>query len=150
MPPPGMAAEGRAAAAPMLQVSLTEAGMVLCCMPLPTFALLGRCQIDLRLAHTPMPALRRPATAQAFLDSGKMRAPFRPPLAPPGAALSVADQCRVRDRGTIMARQLFAEQGAAFAGGWLLLGGASLRGMGLRAFAGIPPAPACSMLVAGR
>lgn len=76
MPPPGaalppMAAQGRAAAAPMLQ---------------------------------------------AFLDSSKARAPFHPGIvAPPGAALSLADQCRVRDRSTIMARQLFAEQGPAFA-----------------------------------
>lgn len=60
----------------------------------------------------------RPRRLQAFLDSSKARTPFRPALAPPGAALSLADQCRVRDRSTIMARQLFAEQGAAFAGAW--------------------------------
>lgn len=56
---------------------------------------------------------------QAFLDSSKARAPFQPGMVappPPGAALSLADQCRVRDRSTIMARQLFAEQGPAFAG----------------------------------
>ena len=55
---------------------------------------------------------------QAFLDSSKAHAPFRPQhLAgpPPGAALSLADQRRVRDRSTIMARQMFAEQGAAYA-----------------------------------
>ncbi|KAL4445746.1 hypothetical protein ABPG77_008945 [Micractinium sp. CCAP 211/92] len=52
---------------------------------------------------------------QAFLDSSKMHAPFQPALAPPGLALSLADQRRVRDRGTIMARQLFAEQGTQFA-----------------------------------
>lgn len=54
---------------------------------------------------------------QAFLDSSKAHAPFRPlpAAAPPGVALSLPDQLRVRDRSTIMARQLFAEQGAAFA-----------------------------------
>ncbi|KAI7842283.1 hypothetical protein COHA_003924 [Chlorella ohadii] len=69
----------------------------------------------------PMAAQGRAAAApmlQAFLDSSKARAPFQPgmvALPPPGAALSLADQCRVRDRSTIMARQLFAEQGPAFA-----------------------------------
>lgn len=53
---------------------------------------------------------------QAFLDSSKTHAPFRPAIAPPGLVLSIADQCRLRDRSTIMARQLFAEQGAAYAG----------------------------------
>jgi peroxin-5 len=53
---------------------------------------------------------------QAFLDSGKAHAPFRPlPDAPPGVALSLPDALRVRDRSTIMARQMFAEQGAAYA-----------------------------------
>lgn len=31
--------------------------------------------------------------------------------------LSVADQCRIRDRSTIMARQLYAERGEGFADG---------------------------------
>lgn len=82
--------------------------------------------------HAPRPSKGRPppcsaafgplnpgstTRVQAFLDSSKAHAPFQPALAPPGLALSLADQCRVRDRSTIMARQLFAEQGTEFAGG---------------------------------
>ncbi|KAL4859835.1 Peroxisome biogenesis protein 5 [Chlorella vulgaris] len=65
------------------------------------------------------PAQGRAAAApvlQAFLDSSKAHAPMRPvAVAPPGLALSLPDQMRVRDRGTIMARQLFAQHGAAYA-----------------------------------
>jgi peroxin-5 len=64
-------------------------------------------------AHLTSPP-RPPAAPQAFLHSGKAHAPFAAPPAA-GVALSLPDQLRVRDRGTIMARQLFAEQGPAFA-----------------------------------
>ena len=125
-PPPPMAMEGRAAAAPMLQVWCWLLGFL---SEWRGHAFWGanaarhRCWRDgchfACNACRPWP--RHPLAArQAFLDSSKARAPFHPGLAPPpppGAALSLADQCRVRDRSTIMARQLFAEQGAAFAGG---------------------------------
>ncbi|PSC73938.1 Peroxisome biogenesis 5 [Micractinium conductrix] len=52
---------------------------------------------------------------QAFVHSSSARAPFAAPMAPPGLALSLADQRRIRDRGTIMARQLFADRGPEFA-----------------------------------
>jgi len=56
---------------------------------------------------------------KAFLSTAASRGAFMPQAAaplPPGA-LSVADQCRVRDRSTILARQLYAEQGQGFADG---------------------------------
>jgi len=51
---------------------------------------------------------------QAFLESAKARTAFQP-LPLPAVRLSPAEQCRVRDRSTIMARQLFAERGDEFA-----------------------------------
>lgn len=51
---------------------------------------------------------------QAFLESAQARTAFQP-LPMPGVQLSPAEQCRVRDRSTIMARQLFAERGDEFA-----------------------------------
>ncbi|KAK9837124.1 hypothetical protein WJX81_004650 [Elliptochloris bilobata] len=50
----------------------------------------------------------------AFLESAKARTAFQP-LPMPAVQLSPAEQCRVRDRSTIMARQLFAERGDEFA-----------------------------------
>jgi len=54
------------------------------------------------------------AVGQAFLECAKLRTGF---LTLPGPAmrLSPAEQCRVRDRSTIMARQLYAERGDDFA-----------------------------------
>jgi hypothetical protein len=47
-----------------------------------------------------------------------LRAAFLPQPAPlPPGALPVADQVRIRDRATILGRQLYAEQGPAFADG---------------------------------
>lgn len=37
------------------------------------------------------------------------------PLPAPAVALSLQDQCRLRDRSTIMARHLFADHGSQFA-----------------------------------
>ena len=48
------------------------------------------------------------------MESGRARAAFHPmPL--PQMRLSVEDQCRVRDRSTIMARHMYADRGDAFA-----------------------------------
>ncbi len=54
---------------------------------------------------------------QTFFDSGRAQAPFRPmPLpAPAVEALSMRDKCRIRDRSTILARQLFTDLGGHFA-----------------------------------
>ncbi len=48
------------------------------------------------------------------MESGRLGSDFRP-LPAGGVALSVPDQCRVRDRSTIMARHLYADMGDAFA-----------------------------------
>ncbi|KAI8464483.1 MAG: hypothetical protein J3K34DRAFT_454916 [Monoraphidium minutum] len=60
-----------------------------------------------------------PGVAQnlrAFVSTASSRAAFPPqPGALPPGALSVPDQCRIRDRSTILARQLYAEQGQGFA-----------------------------------
>ena len=48
------------------------------------------------------------------MESGRLGSDFRP-LPAAGVALSVPDQCRVRDRSTIMARHLYADLGDAFA-----------------------------------
>jgi hypothetical protein len=48
------------------------------------------------------------------VESGRLGSDFRP-LPAAGVALSVPDQCRVRDRSTIMARHLYADLGDAFA-----------------------------------
>ncbi|KAK9841528.1 hypothetical protein WJX74_007257 [Apatococcus lobatus] len=53
---------------------------------------------------------------RAFLDSSKAQGPF-PALPQPRVQLTVEDQCRIRDRSTIMARQLYAERGEGFADG---------------------------------
>lgn len=51
---------------------------------------------------------------RAFFDSSKAQAPFRPvPL--PAVSLTIPDQCRIRDRSTILARQVFSERGDLFA-----------------------------------
>jgi peroxin-5 len=51
---------------------------------------------------------------QAFFDSSKAQAPFHPG-ATPAMDLSVTDQCRIRDRSTILARHVFADRGNVFA-----------------------------------
>ena len=51
---------------------------------------------------------------QAFLASAKIQGAFQPPPAPP-LQLTQLDQCRIRDRSTIMARHLFADRGDAYA-----------------------------------
>lgn len=48
------------------------------------------------------------------MESGRLGSDFRP-LPAAGVALTVADQCRVRDRSTIMARHLYADLGDEFA-----------------------------------
>ena len=54
------------------------------------------------------------SAVQSFVHSGQAQAEFQPmPL--PQLRLSVEDQCRLRDRSTIMARQMYATQGAEFA-----------------------------------
>ncbi|DBB03443.1 hypothetical protein WJX82_005278 [Trebouxia sp. C0006] len=51
---------------------------------------------------------------QSFMASGRAQADFQPmPL--PQLRLSVEDQCRLRDRSTIMARQMYATQGSDYA-----------------------------------
>lgn len=52
--------------------------------------------------------------AQAFFKSAKVRGVFQP-LPSPALQLTQLDQCRIRDRSTIMARHLFADRGDAFA-----------------------------------
>ena len=48
------------------------------------------------------------------MASGRAQADFQPmPL--PQLRLSVEDQCRLRDRSTIMARQMYATQGSDYA-----------------------------------
>lgn len=57
-----------------------------------------------------------PLLPQAFLASAASHAAFMPqPTALPPGGLSVVEQCRIRDRSTILARQLYAEQGQGFA-----------------------------------
>ena len=51
---------------------------------------------------------------QAFLASAKIQGAFQPLPSPP-LQLTQLDQCRIRDRSTIMARHLFADRGDAFA-----------------------------------
>ena len=51
---------------------------------------------------------------QAFMNSAKAHSQFRP-LPSPALHLSTAEQCRIRDRSTIVARHLFADRGDAFA-----------------------------------
>lgn len=69
----------------------------------------------------PMPSAVLPLVTQsfrAFLDSSKTRSVFHPhalQLPPEATMLRVEDQCRIRDRSSIMARHLFADQGDAFA-----------------------------------
>ena len=51
---------------------------------------------------------------QSFMASGRAQADFQPmPL--PQLRLSVQEQCRLRDRSTIMARQMYAGQGSQYA-----------------------------------
>ena len=54
---------------------------------------------------------------EAFLHSGNsMTTRIDMPPLPPGAVeLSIPDKCRVRDRSTILARQVFADRGTGFA-----------------------------------
>ena len=54
------------------------------------------------------------ASLQSFMASGRAQADFQPmPL--PQLRLTVEDQCRLRDRSTIMARQMYASQGSQYA-----------------------------------
>lgn len=52
--------------------------------------------------------------AQAFFASAKVQGVFQPLPSPP-LQLTQLDQCRIRDRSTIMARHLFADRGDVFA-----------------------------------
>ncbi len=70
------------------------------------------CHIDCeyRLHHVTQGLL----ALQSFMASGRAQADFQPmPL--PQLRLSVEDQCRLRDRSTIMARQMYATQGSDYA-----------------------------------
>ena len=51
---------------------------------------------------------------QAFVNSAKAHTHFRPLPSPP-LHLSTAEQCRIRDRSTIMARHLYADRGDMYA-----------------------------------
>ncbi|KAK9799703.1 hypothetical protein WJX73_000203 [Symbiochloris irregularis] len=51
---------------------------------------------------------------QAFVNSAKLHTHFHPLPSVP-MHLSTAEQCRIRDRSTIMARHLFADRGDAYA-----------------------------------
>lgn len=51
---------------------------------------------------------------QAFVNSAKLHTRFHPLPSVP-MHLSTAEQCRIRDRSTIMARHLFADRGDAYA-----------------------------------
>ncbi len=51
---------------------------------------------------------------QAFMDSGKAGMDFQPMRAAE-AQMPIEDQCRVRDRATIMSRHIYAGRGDAFA-----------------------------------
>lgn len=51
---------------------------------------------------------------QAFIDGVKGRGPV-PAVPAPAVPLNLAQQCRIRDRSTILARQLYADRGDAFA-----------------------------------
>lgn len=74
--------------------------------PTPRGALLG--------AMPPQP----PALQQllhGFVGSGRSQSHFLPPPTPLGPQLSVPDKVRIRDRATIMARHMFADQGDIYA-----------------------------------
>ena len=58
--------------------------------------------------------MRPECRVQAFLASAKIQGAFQPLPSPP-LQLTQLDQCRIRDRSTIMARHLFADRGDAFA-----------------------------------
>ena len=51
---------------------------------------------------------------QAFLASAKIQGAYQPPPTPT-LQLTQLEQCRIRDRSTIMARHLFADRGDAYA-----------------------------------
>lgn len=55
------------------------------------------------------------SSMQAFLASAKVQGAFTPPPSGPPLQLTQLDQCRIRDRSTIMARHLFADRGDAYA-----------------------------------
>ncbi len=59
-------------------------------------------------------SMRPGCSVQAFLASAKIQGAFQPLPSPP-LQLTQLDQCRIRDRSTIMARHLFADRGDAFA-----------------------------------
>ncbi|CAL8464869.1 g4404 [Coccomyxa elongata] len=65
----------------------------------------------------PMPGTGLPGLTpflHAFLASAKVQGVFQPLPSPP-LQLTQLDQCRIRDRSTIMARHLFADRGDVFA-----------------------------------
>ncbi|KAK9917532.1 hypothetical protein WJX75_005407 [Coccomyxa subellipsoidea] len=65
----------------------------------------------------PMPGPGLPGLSpflHAFLASAKVQGAFQP-LPSPRLQLTQLDQCRIRDRSTIMARHLFADRGDVFA-----------------------------------
>ena len=82
------------------------------------------CHINVRLIP-PSPLYTHPDhTSQAFVGAtrpGALSGPLMAQMPPPDMAaaasssLSVVDRCRIRDRSTILARHMFAEQGTAFA-----------------------------------
>ncbi|KAG2487453.1 hypothetical protein HYH03_014020 [Edaphochlamys debaryana] len=78
-------------------------------MPLPPHGMPG----------PPMPGAPPPLLAphfQAFVRGGQRPGPLAAPLPPElSAQLSVGDKVRIRDRSTILARHLYAEQGDRFA-----------------------------------
>ena len=81
--------------------------------PTPSKAEYAVTQNTSQLPSGPQPGNRALPT-QAFVESGRLGSDFRP-MPAAGVALTVADQCRVRDRSTIMARHLYADLGDEFA-----------------------------------
>lgn len=67
--------------------------------------------LQLSALHT---TAKRRCLVQAFLASAKVHGVFQPQPSPP-LQLTQLDQCRIRDRSTIMARHLFADRGDVFA-----------------------------------
>ena len=58
-----------------------------------------------------------PTTSQAFMGMARSQSHFSAGPLPPelASSLSLSDKCRIRDRSTIMARHMFADQGDRFA-----------------------------------
>ena len=72
------------------------------------------------------PLIVSPPYLQAFMSTSRSQShfsagPLHPELA---SSLSLSDKCRIRDRSTIMARHMFADQGDRFADMQVNRGGA--------------------------